>query len=300
MKNRPLDHNPTTPALQHDLWHSRSSCSLAAHRLFLFILLSIILFLSPSAAWSQLAGSLSLAGNGPEQTTIEAMARAFEKANPRAYVDILWEKDADPLELVKTGHAHIAVTGAADREFLATQIGWDGIGILVHFSNFTKDATLQQVADIFSGRIKEWSEVGGPETRILLINRPTDQPIRKAFESRLGILGKTPPTATMIADDDMVVKTVVGTLPPLSAVAYVPLSTGRSAVSHGVAVRLLQIDHVEPETPTVQDGRYSLRRPLLLLSQHDPNALVDAFTDFALSPIGQAIVGETYVPMLSK
>ena len=264
------------------------------------LMCSMTLFLSPTVAWSQLAGSLTLAGNGPEQTTIEAMARAFEKANPRVYADILWEKDSDPLALVKTGHAHIAVTGAADREFRATQIGWDGIGILVHFSNFTKDTTLQQVADIFSGTIKDWSEVGGPETRILLINRPTDQPLRKAFESRLGIWGTTPHTATIIADDDMVVKTVVGTLPPLSAVAYVPLSTGRSAVAHGVAVRLLQIDHVEPETPTVQDGRYSLRRPLLLLSRHDPNVLVDAFTDFALSPIGQAIVGETYVPMSSK
>lgn len=269
-------------------------------RLLASLLLSLTLSLSPSEAWSQPAGSLIIAGNGPEQSTIEAMARAFEKANPRVYIDILWDEDSDPLELVKTGRAHIAVTGAEDRELTATQIGWDGIGILVHLSNFTKELTLQQVADIFSGTIKEWSDVGGPETRILLINRPANQNIRKAFESRLGIVGKIPQTATMIAADDMVVKTVVGTLPPLSAVAYISLSTGSTAVSQGVAVRLLRVDQVEPETPTVRDGRYGLRRPLLLLSKHDPNSLVDAFADLALSPVGQAIVGEIYVPMSSK
>jgi phosphate transport system substrate-binding protein len=258
------------------------------------------LFLSPSGAWGQLAGNLVIAGNGPEQPTMEALARAFEKANPRAYIDVLWDEKSTPLQLVKTGHAHIAVTGVEDRTLTAIQIGWDGIGILVHLSNFTKEVTTQQVADIFSGKIKEWSEVGGPETRILLIDRAGNQNIREAFESQLGIIGSIPQTATMIATDDMVITTVVGTIPPLSAAAYISLSTGSSAVAQGVAVRLLRVDTVEPEIPTVKDGRYSLRRPLLLLSKNDPNPLVDAFANFALSPPGQAIVGETYVPMPSK
>lgn len=300
MENRPLDHNPTIPVLRHGSWCSRSSCPTLANRLFLSLLLSIILFLSPSTAWSQLAGSLIIAGNGPEQATVEVLARAFEKANPRTYVDVLWEETSSPLQSVKTGLAHIAVTGMEDPTLRATQIGWDGIGILVHLSNFTKHVTSRQVADIFSGKITEWSEVGGPETRILVINRPTGQDIREAFESHLGIVGSVPQAAPLISTDDMVVKTVVGTLPPLSAAAYVSLRTGSSAVSQGVAVRLLQVDQVEPEPPTVKDGRYTLRRPLMLLSTTNPNSLVQAFADFALSPVGQAIVGETYVPISSK
>jgi phosphate transport system substrate-binding protein len=83
-------------------------------------------------------------------------------------------------------------------------------------------------------------------------------------------------------------------------VAYISLSTGLSVVSSGVAVRLLPVDKVEPEVPTVKDGRYSLRRPILLLSKKEPNPLVEAFEQFALSPAGQAIIAETYVPMQSK
>jgi phosphate transport system substrate-binding protein len=264
------------------------------------LLIGLILCLSPAVTVAQTAGSLVIAGNGPEQATIETLARAFEKANPRAYIDILWDEDSKPLQLVKTGHAQIAVTGAEDPALMGTQIGWDGIGILVHLSNFTKEVTKQQAADIFSGKIKEWSELGGPDTRILLIDRPHNQNIREAFESQLGIPGKIPENAKVIGGDETVVKTVVGTLPPLSAASYISLSTGLSVVSDGVAVRLLQIDKVEPEIPTVKDGRYSLRRPLLLLAKKEPNPLVEAFTKFALSPPGQAIIGETYVPMPSK
>jgi phosphate transport system substrate-binding protein len=264
------------------------------------LLVGLIFCASHADTFAQTAGSLVIAGNGPEQTTIEALARAFEKANPRAYIDILWDEHSKPLQLVTTGQAQIAVTGIEDPALAATQIGWDGIGILVHLSNFTKEVSKQQVADIFSGKIKEWSELGGPETKILLIDRPRNQNIREAFETHLGIAGNIPDSTKVIGGDEAVMKTVVGTLPPLSAAAYISLSTGLSAVSDGVAVRLLPVDKVEPETPTVKDGRYSLRRPLLLLSKKEPNSLVEAFSKFALSPPGQAIIGEIYVPMPNK
>ncbi len=254
----------------------------------------------PDQAAAEISGGLTIAGNGPELTTIEALARAFEKANPRAYVDVMWDDKSKPVELVKSGQAHVAVAGAEDAGLAAMQIGWDGIGILVHLSNFTKEVTKQQVADLFAGKVKEWSELGGPETKVLLIDRPRNQNIRDGFESLLGITGQIPDTAKVIGPDDKVVKTVVGTLPPLSAVAYISLSTGLSVVSTGVAVRLLPVDKVEPEIPTVKDGRYSLRRPVLLLSKNEPNPLVDAFRDFARSSAGQAIIAETYIPMTGK
>ncbi|HSN05289.1 MAG TPA: substrate-binding domain-containing protein [Nitrospira sp.] len=251
----------------------------------------------PPSSHAEVSGSLVIAGNGPELNTLESLARAFEKANPRTYIDLLWDDSSKPLELVKSGQAQIAITGAEDPAFAARQIGWDGIGILVHLSNFTKELTKQQVADIFSGAVKEWSELGGPDTKILLINRPRNQNIRDAFETQLGITGKIPDSAKVIGGDEKVVKTVVGTLPPLSAVAYISMSTGLSVVSTGVAVRLLPVDNVEPQAPTVRDGRYPLRRPILILSKKEQNPLIEAFAQFALSPPGQAIIAETYIPM---
>ena len=248
-------------------------------------------------ALADVAGNLTIAGNGPELTTIEPLARAFEKANPRAYLDVVWDGNSKPVEMVKAGQAHIAVTGTEAADLSATPIAWDGIGVLVHLSNFTKEVTKQQVADIFSGKITMWSELGGPETKILVIDRPRNQNIRDAFESQLGMIGKITGAAKVIGPDDQVVKTVVGTLSSLSVVAYLSLSQGLSVVSSGVAVRLLPIDKIEPEVPTVKDGRYPLRRPLLLLSKKEPYPLAEAFTQFVLSQAGQQLIAETYIPI---
>ena len=272
---------------------------------YLLLFCAVCIAIAAGAAlppWSQaeLSGNLIIAGNGPEQATIESLARAFEKANPRAYVDVVWDDHSKPVEMVKAGDAHVAVTGSEDPALAATQIAWDGIGILVHLSNFTKEVTKQQVADIYSGKVKEWSELGGPETKILLIDRPKNQNIRDAFERQLGINGKIPDNAKVIAKDDKVVKTVVGTLPPMSAVAYISLNQGLAVVTSGVAVRLLPVDKVEPEVPTVKDGRYPLRRPVLLLAKKDPNPLVDAFVQFAQSPAGRQIITDTYIPFERK
>ena len=270
-------------------------------RLVLWLSLSVLFSAGIAfAARADVAGSLTIAGNGPELTTIEPLARAFEKANPRAYLDVVWDANSKPADMVKSGQAHIAVTGTEAPDLLAIPVAWDGIGVLVHLSNFTKEVTKQQVADIFSGKTTLWSEVGGPETKILVIDRPRNQNIRDAFESQLGITGKIIPTAKVIGSDEQAVKTVVGTLPPLSAIAYLSMTQGLSVVSAGVPVRLLPIDKVEPEGPTVKDGRYPLRRPILLLSKKEPHPLTEAFVQFVLSPAGQQLIAETYIPIKDK
>lgn len=270
-------------------------------RLVLSLSLSMLLSgVTAFVALADVAGSLTIAGNGPELTTIEPLARAFEKVNPRAYLDVVWDANSKPVEMVKSGQAQIAVAGSEAPDLLAMPIAWDGIGVLVHLSNFTKEVTKQQVADIFSGKITLWSEIGGPETKILVIDRPRNQNIRDAFESLLGIAGKITGAAKVIGSDEQAIKTVVGTLPPLSAIVYLSLSQGLSVVSAGVPVRLLPIDKVEPEGPTVKDGRYPLRRPLLLLSKKEPHPLAEAFTKFTLSPAGQQLIAETYIPIKDK
>ncbi|WP_447977418.1 substrate-binding domain-containing protein [Candidatus Nitrospira bockiana] len=263
------------------------------------ILLLILSLLIPLPAQAgDASGQIVIAGNGPEQTMIEQLARAFEKANPRAYVDILWDDNSKPVELVKSGQAQIAVAGKEVPDLHSTQIGWDGIAIMVNLSNNTKELTTQQVADIFSGKVKSWSELGGPETKILVIDRPRNRNIKDTFEQQIGLTGKIADGAKVIGPDDKAIKAVVGTLPPLSPVTYISLGPALEAVNSGVAVRLLPVDKVEPEEPPVKDGRYKLRRPVLLLMPKSPNPTAEAFAAFALSKEGQAIIdNEGYTPL---
>jgi phosphate transport system substrate-binding protein len=243
---------------------------------------------------------MTIVGNGPEYRVIEQLARSFEKTNPRAYLDVVWDVNSKPVETVKAGQAQIAVTGSPDPDLKATQIAWDGIAVLVNLSNNTKEVTSQQIADLFTGKVTQWSDLGGPETRVLLLDRSRQTNIRDAFESHLGITGKIPESAKVVGPDDKAVKTVAGTLPPLSAVTYLSLSPALEAVASGVAVRLLPIDKQEPEEPTVKNGKYSLRRPVLLLSSKESNPVVDAFLAFTLSSEGQKILDTEYTMLEQK
>jgi phosphate transport system substrate-binding protein len=59
--------------------------------------------------------------------------------------------------------------------------------VVVGFANPVKEVTTQQVAAIFSGKVKRWAELGGPESEILVIDRPQNQHTRYSFEEALGI-----------------------------------------------------------------------------------------------------------------
>lgn len=253
------------------------------------------------AAAAEPSGPVSVAGNGPELPLIQELAKAFEKTHRRAYVDIFWHDNAKPVELLKAGEAQIAVTGKPEPGLRANQVGWDGIAIMVHVSNYTKDLTKRQIADIFSGKVKNWSELGGPELRIVIIDRAWNQNIRDAFLEQLGIPGRMADSLQVISPEQKAINTVVGVLPPRSAVTYLSLRPALKAVDTGVAVRLLTVDMVEPEIPTVKDGRYPLRRPVLFLTKEEPTPAVEAFLEFARSPEGQAILeAEGYVGMTGK
>ncbi len=244
---------------------------------------------------ADVSGPVVIAGHGPERPMIEDLARAFEKANPAAYVDIIWSRNAKILHLVRSGEADLAVTGKEEPDLQAHQIAWDGIAIMVKASNSLIEVTKEQVAEIFTGKVKFWSELGGPDDRIVIINRHPTQNLTHAFEHDLGIAGAIPKSAQVIGPEQRATNKVVGALPSYSAVTYMSLKPALTAVRTGAGVRLLLINQVEPERPTVEDGRYPLRRPVLFLTRRNLSPAVKAFIDFARSGQGQRIIDRSYV-----
>jgi len=194
--------------------------------------------------------------------------------------------------MVKTGEADVAVVGQAAPDLLATPIAWDGIAVLVDFANPLREITSLQLAAIFSGAVTRWSDVGGLDTRIELINGPSNQSIRGTFETVLEIVGKSPQTAYVSRSDQRAISRVAGNG---SAVTYVSLAVALDAVTYGVGVALLSVDHVEPAKQTVRDGRYRLRRPVLLLRKDEASPTAASFVDFAASSEAKDIIEEMYV-----
>jgi phosphate transport system substrate-binding protein len=246
-----------------------------------------------SSASEAMAGAITIAGNGPELRVVEQLTRAFEKKYLGTVLDIRWDPSFHPVAMVKSGEADFAVAGQADPNLVAIPIAWDGIAVVVDFTNPVKEVTSQQVAAIFSGTVTRWSALGGTDNRIELIDRPPNQHIRGSFETVLGIAGKIPASAQVRRSDQRAISSVAGNG---SAVTYTSLGVALDAVTYGVGVALLIIDGVEPAKQTVKDGRYRLRRPVMLLQKKESVPAAEAFAAFALSKEGQDIVEEMFAP----
>ena len=253
------------------------------------VALAVVLWSADEA----LSAAITIAGNGPELHMVERLTRAFEKKHLGAVVEIRWDPSFHPTHMVKSGEADLALAGEPDPDLVATPIAWDGIAVVVDFTNPVREITSLQLAAIFSGVVGRWSDVGGIDTRIELINRPSNQPIRGTFETVLEIIGKSPHSGHVSRSDQRAISSVAGNG---SAVTYVSLGVALDAVTYGVGVALLSVDQVEPAKQTVRDGRYRLRRPVLLLRKHASNPTAASFADFAHSKEAKDIIEEMFVP----
>lgn len=255
----------------------------------MLVALAVVLWSADEAV----SAAITIAGNGPELHMVERLTRAFEKKHLGAVVEIRWDPSFHPTHMVKSGEADLALAGEPDPDLVATPIAWDGIAVVVDFTNPVREITSLQLAAIFSGVMGRWSDVGGIDTRIELINRPSNQPLRGTFETLLEIIGKSPHSTHVSRSDQRAISSVAGNG---AAVTYVSLGVALDAVTYGVGVALLNVDQVEPAKQTVRDGRYRLRRPVLLLRKHASNPTIASFVNFAHSKEAKDIIEEMFVP----
>lgn len=258
----------------------------------LMTLVSVLL--APLTAEAMLVGQITVAGYGPEHPVVQDLARAFEKANPGVAVEVRWHRNLKAVQLVKSGRAEIAVTGAPDPELAATRIAWDGIALVVNFTNPIKSLSRDQAADLLGGNITRWSGVDGPDRIVHVITRPPDRNIDLGLREALALNGERPPNAETIRSDQRALSAVSG---DDRAITYMSLKAALAAVRDGIPIKILFVDGVEPEEPTVSNGRYTLRRPVLLLTSREPDTVTRAFVDFARSPEGQRILRQMFVPV---
>lgn len=236
---------------------------------------------------SELTGTILIVGNGPERYLLEILAQEFEERHPWTSIDLFWHPNAKPAKTVLDGDADIGVTGYEHPQLQSIPVARDGIAVLVNFSNPIENLTVQQVADIFSGKIKFWSQIDedAPQTRIKLISRADNQNIRQGFEKILGIT--IPRSAPRAGSEQEAINLVAG---DLNRITFVSMAPALRAKEDGIPVKLLFINGVEPEYQTVLDHRYPLQRPVVFLTRPSSPPLVAAFIDFVLSDDGQRMI----------
>jgi phosphate transport system substrate-binding protein len=255
----------------------------------ILLLFSVLVFSAVSSA--ALRGTINVAGSTSVQPLAEELAQAFMAKNKGVKVFIQGGGSGAGIKSAMNGTADI---GASSRELkpeeqslVETVIAKDGIAIVVNKANSIRNLNKKQLQKIYTGEYTNWKEVGGPDMKIVVVNREAGSGTRGAFEEL--VLEKLTNTSNCLvqASTGAVQQTVAVTK---ESIGYISLG---SYDPH--SVKALTIDNVECTEANILAKKYIIQRPFLMLTKSAPTGVVKAFLDFILSKEGQKIVAKEYI-----
>lgn len=259
-----------------------------------------------SPALTRAADTLGYSGSSTiGQSILEAAGgrAAFERKSGIRFATFEVPGSGKGIEALLAGKVNVAGASRplkADekaKKVLGTIIGYDAVAVFVHKDNPVKDLTKEQLKDIFTGKIRNWKQVGGKDAPIA-VNTEIQGEKRATMEmfNEL-VMDKAPYGAGFKQIDlpkDQIIDVArnpnaIGT-PSLGLLAAVPADVREK-------VKALEVDGVPPTPENIQSGAYLISRPLNLATVGPPSGSAKAFVDFMLSAEGQAIVAKDFVPV---
>ncbi|HJJ40996.1 MAG TPA: phosphate ABC transporter substrate-binding protein [Methanocorpusculum sp.] len=167
-------------------------------------------------------------------------------------------------------------------------VGKDGIALVGHPSNTVSDLSLEQVKAIYQGEITNWKEVGGADLKIVLIGRDSSSGTREFFTEF--VLDKEDAAKEMQElNSNGAVAQAVSITP--GAIGYVSLEYVDDSL------KAFSIGGVAPTVENVISGVYEINRPLLMVTNGEPEGLAADYLAFILSEEGQQILKDSgFIP----
>lgn len=174
---------------------------------------------------------------------------------------------------------------------VAHVVAFDGLAVVVNPANKVGALTMAQLADIYTGKIRNWKELGGDDAEIVVISRDTNSGTYETFNEL--VLRKNPVVkgAEYVGSNGQAKTRVASTK---NAIAYVGLGFADDSV------KTLSVDGILPSSKTIVSGKYPIARPLFMFTNKYPKmgTPVYDFVTLHLSEEGREIVRDLgYVPV---
>ncbi|MGI6699368.1 MAG: phosphate ABC transporter substrate-binding protein [Christensenellales bacterium] len=260
----------------------------------LSLILTAILCLSVmvgATAQEALSGSIATDGSTSMEKVIGILSEQFMIDNPDVAITYNATGSGTGVAAALNGTADIGLASRALKEEEVAQglksivVALDGIAIIVNEKCPVDNLTLQEVADIFTGKITSWKDFGG-EGDIACIGREAGSGTRDGFES-----------ITKTKDANKLVQELTSTGAVITAVASNASGIGyasSSAVEGQEGIKVLTIDGVECTEENIANGSYLIQRPFNLVVKEGAELpkQVQAFIDFMLSEEAAPLVAK--------
>ncbi|RIX53653.1 hypothetical protein D3P08_09515 [Paenibacillus nanensis] len=199
---------------------------------------------------------------------------------------------AEPSELQKAGAA------LNDRELKMTPIGADAFVFFTHAGNPVEELSLEQIREIYSGRIANWSEVGGKDADIRAFQRPQDSGSQSALQRLMkGEKLMNAPVEDVVAGMGGIIEQTADYRNYPNAIGFTFLYYA-SEMAQNKKIKLLAIDGIYPSRENIANGLYPLADRFYAVTAGTDNPNVEPFIEWMLSGQGQELVRQTgYTPL---
>ena len=250
------------------------------------VLLSISISILSACSRSTESGFI-VAGSTSVQPYAEILAEEYMIMHPGAAIDIQGGGSSAGITAAKSGIANLGMSSRHlnddEKSLWSIEIAKDGLGVIVHPSNSIENLTLDQIRRIYSGEIKNWSEIGGTDSKIHIITREEGSGTRSAFAEL--VMEKTEITSkAIVQDSNGAVKQLIKD--DENAIGYISLGLVDKNV------KALHLEGVAANQENILNGSYSLSRPFLFVSLSPPSGETKQFIDFVLSSEGQKMLSD--------
>ena len=239
-------------------------------------------------AAEKLSGSISMSGSTSMEKFANALCESFMEKYPDVNVTVEFTGSSAGVESVLSGKCDIGNSSRnlknEEKEKGAVEniVAIDGIAVAVDPKNTVNDLTKDQLVSIYTGKVKNWSEVGGSNMPIVVVGREAGSGTRGAFEEILKVEDQCVYANEL--DSTGAVMAKVASTP--GAIGYVSLDAVDDSV---IAVKL---DGVEANAENIKAGTYFLNRPFVMATKgeiSEQNELVKTLFDYIYSEEGQSV-----------
>ena len=236
---------------------------------------------------AKLSGNVATDGSTSMEKIIGSLGEAFTEMKPDVNFTYNPTGSGTGIQAAIDGTCDIGLSSRAlkDEEkatLTETIVALDGIAIIVNPANPVSDLSVEQIAQIYTGEITNWKDVGGDDLEISRIGREAGSGTRDGFETITDTKEACKYNQELTSTGD-VITTVAGNP---NAIGYASLSAVKDSV------KALTVGGVAPSEETVLDGTYTIQRPFVLATRTGEalSEAAQAFFDFATSADANEII----------
>ena len=259
-------------------------------------ILAFIVAISMTTACQRSRAGITVAGSTSVEPFAELLAEEYMSSRSESRIYVQGGGSTAGIEAVITGAANIGMSSRnlteAEKKLYSVIVAKDAIAIIVHISSPIDNLPLDKIREVFSGKITNWKELGGPDHPIDIVTRDEGSGTRESFQKF--VMGKEDISLrALVQDSNGAVRQVISSDP--NAIGYISLGLVNEQV------KALRISGVQPNLANVYNGKYTLVRPFLFVFSGEPAGEAKSFIDFVLSPQAQKLLlKEGLVPIIEK